>query len=326
MTVKGGTSQACAACKYQRRRCTPDCPLAPYFPANKPEMFRNAHRLFGVRNIVRILEQLRDDQKDEAMKSIIFESDMRERFPVFGCSLVLWQLMDQVKLCQQELFYVNSLLTKFRNKDNNPQIQMPMSPQYSPTSQFQLGLVPSNELGNFQYQATSNEMGFVPIGNNNLGFVESSDVMGKSSFWVQQQQHQQQGSNYFGNNLSCNNNDNDSYVNMNANMSVNSLGMKASNIVAPQMLPLQQEIEIVSQEYDDMPFDTIVDDRQSYIESIEACESRFVCSKGFFIFSFTSMQPILYIFKVGMGSGCRISRLICSLISCGVITACDTSC
>ncbi|KAJ8430396.1 hypothetical protein Cgig2_000228 [Carnegiea gigantea] len=269
MTVKGGTIQACAACKYQRRRCTPDCPLAPYFPANKPEMFRNAHRLFGVRNIVRILEQLRDDQKDEAMKSIIFESDMRERFPVFGCCLVIWQLEEQVQRHQQELFYVNSLLMKFRNKDNNPQIQMPMPPQYSPTSQFQLGLVPSNDSGNFQYQATSNEMGFVANGNNNLGFVECSDVMGKPSFWMQQQQQQQEGSNYYANNLSCNNNDDNGNVNMN----VNSFGMTSSNIVAPQMLPLQQEIEMVSHEYDDMPFDTIADDRQSYIESIEACES-----------------------------------------------------
>ncbi|CAL1406364.1 unnamed protein product [Linum trigynum] len=47
MTLKGGTSHACAACKYQRRKCTSECQLAPYFPSNKSEMFRNAHKLFG---------------------------------------------------------------------------------------------------------------------------------------------------------------------------------------------------------------------------------------------------------------------------------------
>ncbi|RVW35523.1 LOB domain-containing protein 27 [Vitis vinifera] len=45
MTLKGGTSQACAACKYQRRKCSSECPLAPYFPPDQPKMFANAHRL-----------------------------------------------------------------------------------------------------------------------------------------------------------------------------------------------------------------------------------------------------------------------------------------
>ncbi|CAN4079327.1 unnamed protein product [Withania somnifera] len=71
MTVKKGTSRvSCAACKYQRRKCTPQCVLASYFPANQPKKFQNVHRLFGVRNVVKILEQLEDeDQKADAMKS-----------------------------------------------------------------------------------------------------------------------------------------------------------------------------------------------------------------------------------------------------------------
>ncbi|KAE9467926.1 hypothetical protein C3L33_00163, partial [Rhododendron williamsianum] len=41
------TTHACAACKYQRRKCAPDCVLAPYFPHHRQRQFLNAHKLFG---------------------------------------------------------------------------------------------------------------------------------------------------------------------------------------------------------------------------------------------------------------------------------------
>ncbi|KAK9735753.1 hypothetical protein RND81_04G225200 [Saponaria officinalis] len=115
MTQKGASSQACAACKYQRRRCHPDCPLAPYFPGDKPKTFQNAHKLFGVSNIMKILKHVKDDEKDEAMKSIIYEADIRQRFPVHGCSLVIFRLREQVRQCQEELHRVNSCLATLRS-------------------------------------------------------------------------------------------------------------------------------------------------------------------------------------------------------------------
>ncbi|KAF3636959.1 LOB domain-containing protein 27 [Capsicum annuum] len=121
MTVKGVTSRvSCAACKYQRRKCTSQCVLAPYFPANQPKKFQNAHRLFGVRNIVRILEQLDDeDQKADAMKSIIFESDMREKFPVYGCVECIFYLRQQLQIALQELQYVNAQLHIYRQQQQH---------------------------------------------------------------------------------------------------------------------------------------------------------------------------------------------------------------
>ncbi|GAB4832173.1 hypothetical protein Ancab_006190 [Ancistrocladus abbreviatus] len=111
MTGKGGTIQACAACKYQRRGCSPDCALAPYFPADQPQLFQDVHRLFGVSKILRMLKQLSDDdQKDEAMKSIIYESEMRRRFPVHGCLGIIWKLKEQIKQSQEVLDHYNSLL------------------------------------------------------------------------------------------------------------------------------------------------------------------------------------------------------------------------
>ncbi|GER41366.1 LOB domain-containing protein, partial [Striga asiatica] len=111
MTVrKGDRNPACAVCKYQRRRCTPNCPLAPYFPANNSNTFQNVHRLFGVSNITKILDSLHNsDEKEDAMKSIIFEAEMRRRYPVHGCSVIIQQLRFQIECAHQELRRLHSL-------------------------------------------------------------------------------------------------------------------------------------------------------------------------------------------------------------------------
>ncbi|KAK4367514.1 hypothetical protein RND71_011306 [Anisodus tanguticus] len=147
MTVKGGTSRvACAACKYQRRKCTPQCVLASYFPADQPKRFQNAHRLFGVRNIMRILEQLDDeDQKADAMKSIIFESDMREKFPIYGCVECISYLRQRLQLVLQELQYVYAQLDIYRQQN--------------------LGLLSSSE------SSVGNEMLMIPFFSSNQGIT-----------------------------------------------------------------------------------------------------------------------------------------------------------
>ncbi|XP_057818765.1 LOB domain-containing protein 25 isoform X1 [Cryptomeria japonica] len=108
MTGKSGTGQACAACKYQRRKCSADCPLAPYFPPDHPKLFLNAHKLFGVSNILRILRQVDDSQKKDAMKSIIYQSNAREKDPVHGCFGIIVMLQSRVERLRQELELVKS--------------------------------------------------------------------------------------------------------------------------------------------------------------------------------------------------------------------------
>ncbi|ERN01234.1 hypothetical protein AMTRI_Chr03g53240 [Amborella trichopoda] len=97
-----GTGQACASCKYQRRKCSADCPLAPYFPPDQLKQFQNAHRLFGVRKILKILEQLNPAQKSEAMKSIMYEANARERYPAHGCMGIIHALHKQIEMAMQE--------------------------------------------------------------------------------------------------------------------------------------------------------------------------------------------------------------------------------
>lgn len=120
MTLKGGTSNACAACKYQRRKCTPECQLAPFFPADKPETFKNAHRLFGVKNILSILKTLQDPiQRSEAMTSIIFQANVRQVYPVHGCCQLIDTYCSQIRLAEEELHAIYSQLEFFRAQQHS---------------------------------------------------------------------------------------------------------------------------------------------------------------------------------------------------------------
>ncbi|KVH97947.1 lateral organ boundaries domain-containing protein [Cynara cardunculus var. scolymus] len=102
-TRSNSTTQACAACRYQRRKCAPDCILAPYFPHDRQRQFQNAHKLFGVSSITKIIRDLDPQQKDEAMRTIIYQSDVRAQDPVGGCYRIIRELQRQIEFSCAEL-------------------------------------------------------------------------------------------------------------------------------------------------------------------------------------------------------------------------------
>ncbi|KAK4839634.1 hypothetical protein QYF36_023555 [Acer negundo] len=113
-TTTTTTTQACAACKYQRRKCAPDCILAPYFPHDRQRQFLNAHKLFGVSNITKIIKNLEPPEKDEAMRTIMFQSDVRANDPVGGCFRIIRELQRQIEFTKAELELVLHQLAIFR--------------------------------------------------------------------------------------------------------------------------------------------------------------------------------------------------------------------
>jgi len=125
------TNKACAACKYQRRKCTRECVLAPYFPADKPKMFGDAHRLFGVSNIQKILNEIKDKGKrDQAMTSIIFESNIRAKFPVNGCLDVIKLYEGMLLKSIAELNLTNMLLAYCKRNNHSQQQNLHYSLPY----------------------------------------------------------------------------------------------------------------------------------------------------------------------------------------------------
>ncbi|KFK34090.1 hypothetical protein AALP_AA5G100900 [Arabis alpina] len=294
MTLKGGTSGACAACKYQRRRCAADCPLAPYFPAEQPKLFQNVHRLFGVRSIVKILEKLDEAQKPEAMKSIIFQSYVRDRSPVHGCLGVTQNLQYLIWLAEEELKAVNAQLQLYRSQQNNGQNQMMIQElgekQEDVTSQLDLGmrLTINNNQSNvtpffsplqvsetqqqqqqqmsYTYSCSEvNNNGFSPpdytdsckeiLTNNNNNNNNTAVVWGQNRFA------------YTNNGFS---NQNESIDEIKSNNGVMAI---QSQLVNLQMVSNQQE-EDNAHEYDEIhQFLEIIEERQSFGDSKEAYAS-----------------------------------------------------
>ncbi|KAL5062747.1 hypothetical protein RYX36_024484 [Vicia faba] len=122
-TKNNNTTQACAACNYQRRKCAPDCILAPYFPHDRHRQFINAHKLFGVNNINKIIMYLDPPHKDQAMRSIIYQSDMRANDPVGGCYKYIQDLQAQIEYHKNELDLVHQQLVILRAQQSQQQQQ-----------------------------------------------------------------------------------------------------------------------------------------------------------------------------------------------------------
>ncbi|XP_058228334.1 LOB domain-containing protein 27-like [Rhododendron vialii] len=251
MTLKGGTSQACAACRFQRRKCTDECQLKPYFPADNPKIFQNAHKLFGVCNIVKILKKLDQVQKMEAMRSIIFQAEIREKYPVHGCCGVISQLQYQIRHVEEELYAVLAQIAFFRQQSNQ---QNEIESVHDSTSQIQALSLFHQEAAPPQQQPPVNALpmashqGYPNCNNvvayNNSGYLDKDNVV--NSLWVQNP--------YSGD-----------------NNSINNPMVMQSQLVPSSQLNIQQE---PAQEYDEMhPFFDTIDDRQSYIDSKDAYDS-----------------------------------------------------
>ncbi|KAK7270364.1 hypothetical protein RIF29_23445 [Crotalaria pallida] len=93
----------CAACKILRRRCVEKCVLAPYFPPTDPLKFTIAHRVFGASNIIKFLQELPEEQRADAVSSMVYEANARIRDPVYGCAGAICQLQKQVSELQAQL-------------------------------------------------------------------------------------------------------------------------------------------------------------------------------------------------------------------------------
>ncbi|KAI3987777.1 hypothetical protein MKX01_028511 [Papaver californicum] len=268
MTVKGGANHACAACKYQRRKCAPDCELAPYFPHDQPKMFQNAHRLFGVSNIQKILRPLTPNLKKEATRSIIYESNMRARFPVSGCQGIIMHLQYQVQQTQLELHYVNAQLDIYRQQNQiqtTPELLQfgsitttaaaSPSPDYNTLSLFQQQSYDANNtcIANGGDEGAS----ILPIQsfpNENNGFTNEVNTAGYvkneivNPSWIQ---HDFNATDHY---------------NSNGN---NSTRVQSHEFFVEQPVSFHQEPDVIeSQDYDEMPaFFDAIDDKEGYESS-----------------------------------------------------------
>ncbi|KAF8104773.1 hypothetical protein N665_0031s0001 [Sinapis alba] len=113
--ASSSTNSPCAACKFLRRKCQPECVFAPYFPPDQPQKFANVHKVFGASNVTKLLNELHPSQREDAVNSLAYEADMRLRDPVYGCVGVISLLQHQLRQLQIDLSCAKSELSKYQS-------------------------------------------------------------------------------------------------------------------------------------------------------------------------------------------------------------------
>ncbi|OIW21218.1 hypothetical protein TanjilG_31086 [Lupinus angustifolius] len=86
----------CAACKHMKRKCIPECLFAPYFPPENLQRFEQVHKVFGSNNVMKILRELNPSQREDAVKSLVYQAEARLRDPVNGCMGFISELQDRL--------------------------------------------------------------------------------------------------------------------------------------------------------------------------------------------------------------------------------------
>ncbi|KAK7261709.1 hypothetical protein RIF29_28027 [Crotalaria pallida] len=172
---RNNSQQACAACKYQRRKCAPDCIFAPYFPHDRQKQFLNAHRLFGVGKINSLIKPLDPVRRDVAMSTIIYESDMRANDPVGGCYAYIRRLRSQIEYYEAEFHLILQHLAFFKMHAQHHQQQEIIQQQIIQQQQHDFDTIEDDMI--------MNAMDPLALYNNN-----TDNVVGTSSFYNPQQE------------------------------------------------------------------------------------------------------------------------------------------
>ncbi|GMJ04273.1 hypothetical protein HRI_004096500 [Hibiscus trionum] len=128
MASSSYSSSPCAACKFLRRKCMPDCVFAPYFPPEEPQKFANVHKVFGASNVSKLLNEVPTYQREDAVNSLAFEAEARLKDPVYGCVGAISVLQRQVIRLQRELDVTNANLIRYAYNEMRPRPPLPSLP------------------------------------------------------------------------------------------------------------------------------------------------------------------------------------------------------
>lgn len=111
-----GGSSPCASCKLLRRRCAKNCIFAPYFPSDDPQRFAIVHKVFGASNVSKMLQELPEHQRADAVSSLVYEANARIRDPVYGCVGAISYLQSQVSQLQMQLAMVQAEILSIKQQ------------------------------------------------------------------------------------------------------------------------------------------------------------------------------------------------------------------
>jgi Lateral organ boundaries (LOB) domain len=101
--------------------------LAPYFPPERQQDFQNAHRLFGVSNIVKKLRKLTPSERHKAIETMVIEANRHAFDPSGGCHRIVINLQNHLKSLSEDLEDVQAYIAFYKgrqvNSETDPQEQ-----------------------------------------------------------------------------------------------------------------------------------------------------------------------------------------------------------
>nr|ABR17444.1 unknown [Picea sitchensis] len=113
------STSPCASCKIQRKKCSQSCVLAPYFPQDNPEKFLLVHRLFGNGHVIKSLQELPEEQRGDAVNSMVYEASQRFRDPVHGSVGVINDLQNKIAELQSQMASTQTELANINMRHAN---------------------------------------------------------------------------------------------------------------------------------------------------------------------------------------------------------------
>ncbi|PKA66724.1 LOB domain-containing protein 6 [Apostasia shenzhenica] len=139
----------CAGCQKLRRKCKPECVLAPHFTSRSPETFACVQEVYGVSNVEKMLRRLHPSQREEAVDSLVYEARMILRDPVHGClgqvaarHRELRRLADELSRSRAILSVYQTLAASLEAGDPVPGISVDMESDHDDRRQQQPAALP----------------------------------------------------------------------------------------------------------------------------------------------------------------------------------------
>ncbi|GLJ33755.1 hypothetical protein SUGI_0678490 [Cryptomeria japonica] len=106
----------CGACRAQRKKCSEGCLLAPHFPPDDPVKFAIVHKVFGTRNIIKLLQLVEADQRGDTVSSMLYEASARLNDPIYGCTAEVYQLQKEIAQLESQLVTTMLELNQMRSE------------------------------------------------------------------------------------------------------------------------------------------------------------------------------------------------------------------
>ncbi|RDX60123.1 LOB domain-containing protein 21, partial [Mucuna pruriens] len=136
------SSSSCAACKFLKRRCIPNCIFAPYFRSDECKKFAKVHKVFGASNVSKILVEVPEEQREDTVNSLAYEAEARLRDPVYGCIGAIALLQRKMVELQHDLAIAKDRLARYAaaattpSPDINSHVTLPPFPDFFTCADF----------------------------------------------------------------------------------------------------------------------------------------------------------------------------------------------